>query len=114
MTEISRAPNSTMLRFLNVIERVGNMVPHPVVIFLILIGLVMVFSAVLSLLGTSAPLERIDPDTNQVVTSTTTVRSLLDADGLRFLYESLIPNFMAFTAVGLLIAVMLGAGVMEE
>jgi aminobenzoyl-glutamate transport protein len=42
------------------------------------------------------------------------VRSLLDLDGLRFLYESLIPNFMAFTAVGLLIAVMIGAGVMEE
>ena len=114
MAESSSTTNSTMQRFLNAVERAGNMVPHPVVIFLILIGLVMVFSAVLGHFGTSATLERIDPDTNKIVKSTTTVRSLLDRDGIRFLYESLILNFMAFTAVGLLIAVMIGAGVMEE
>jgi aminobenzoyl-glutamate transport protein len=103
-----------MQRFLDAIERTGNMVPHPVVIFLILIGLVMAFSVVLGWFGTSATLERIDPATNEIVKSTTTVRSLLDTDDVRFLYESLIPNFMAFTAVGLLIAVVMGAGVMEE
>ena len=42
------------------------------------------------------------------------MRSLLDADGLRFLYVSLIPNFMGFVAVGLLIGAMIGAGVMES
>lgn len=114
MTDQSAAPKSVMQRFLDAIERAGNLVPHPVVIFLILIGLVMVLSAVLSLLGTSATLERIDPDTNEIVKTETAVRSLLTLDGIRFLYESLISNFMAFTAVGLLIAVMIGAGVMEE
>jgi aminobenzoyl-glutamate transport protein len=114
MAETISAPKSTMQRFLDAVERAGNMVPHPVVIFLILIGLVMVASVVLSLFGASATLERIDPATNQIVKTETTVRSLLDADGIRFLYESLIPNFMAFTAVGLLIGVMIGAGVMEE
>jgi aminobenzoyl-glutamate transport protein len=108
------ARKTAMQRFLDAVERAGNMVPHPVVIFLILIGLVMIASVVLSYFGASATLERIDPETNKIVTSTTTVRSLLDLSGIRFLYESLISNFMAFTAVGLLIAVMLGAGVMEE
>jgi aminobenzoyl-glutamate transport protein len=114
MAETISAPKSTMQRFLDAVERAGNLVPHPVVIFLILIGLVMVASVVLSLYGASATLERIDPVTNQIVKTETTVRSLLNADGIRFLYESLIPNFMAFTAVGLLIAVVMGAGVMEE
>jgi aminobenzoyl-glutamate transport protein len=114
MAETSVTPKSTMQRFLDAIERAGNMVPHPVVIFLILIGLVMVFSVVLGWFGASATLEQVNPDTNEIVKSTTTVRSLLNTDGIRFLYESLIPNFMAFTAVGLLIAVVMGAGVMEE
>jgi aminobenzoyl-glutamate transport protein len=114
MTGQGAVPKTMSQRFLDGVERVGNMVPHPVVIFLILIGLVMVASAVLSQMGWSATLERIDPDTNEIVTTTTTVRSLINLDGIRFLYESLISNFMAFTAVGLLIAVMIGAGVMEE
>ncbi|MBL0921039.1 MAG: AbgT family transporter, partial [Phycisphaerales bacterium] len=45
---------------------------------------------------------------------TSTARSLLSVDGVRFMYTSLIPSFMGFTAVGLLIAAMIGAGVAEE
>ncbi|WP_287225384.1 AbgT family transporter, partial [Mesorhizobium sp.] len=45
---------------------------------------------------------------------TTEIRSLLSIEGIRFLYASLIPNFMSFTAVGLMIAAMVGAGVAEE
>ena len=32
------APPTTMQRILDIVERVGNKVPHPVVIFVILIG----------------------------------------------------------------------------
>jgi aminobenzoyl-glutamate transport protein len=39
---------------------------------------------------------------------------LLTIEGIRFIYISLIPNFMSFTAVGLMIAAMVGAGVAEE
>jgi aminobenzoyl-glutamate transport protein len=107
-------PKTAMQRFLDGVERVGNMVPHPVVIFLILIGIVLVLSAMLSLVGTAVTFERINPDTNQVETATTAIRSLLTADGIRFMYASLIPNFMSFTAVGLMIVAMIGAGVAEE
>ena len=41
------APKTAMQRFLDGVEKVGNMVPHPVVIFLILIAIVIVLSAVL-------------------------------------------------------------------
>ena len=44
------------------VETVGNKVPHPAVIFLILIGLVVVLSHVLYLLGTSVSYEVIVPD----------------------------------------------------
>ena len=66
-------------RFLTTIERVGNKVPHPAIIFFWLIGLVVLLSVILSFVGWSATYEAIDPVTHEVVTQTTTVRSLLSA-----------------------------------
>jgi aminobenzoyl-glutamate transport protein len=108
------APKTVMQRFLDGVERVGNMVPHPVVIFLILIGIVIALSAVLSLFGAAVRFERINPETHEIETATTAIRSLMTSDGIRFMYASLIPNFMSFTAVGLMIVAMIGAGVAEE
>ncbi|AKR56435.1 ABC transporter ATPase [Devosia sp. H5989] len=114
MSASNTAPKTVMQRFLDAVERVGNMVPHPVIIFLILIGIVMVLSVLLSLFGVSVTSEVINPDTNEIEQNTVAIRSLLDGDGIRFLYVSLIPNFMSFTAVGLMIGAMIGAGVAEE
>jgi aminobenzoyl-glutamate transport protein len=114
MTKAVAEQRTGMQRVLDTVERVGNKVPHPVVIFLILIGAVIVLSAVLSLFNTGVSFERINPDTNKIETARTEIRSLLSVEGIRFLYSSLIPNFMSFTAVGLMIGAMIGAGVAEE
>jgi aminobenzoyl-glutamate transport protein len=108
------APKSAMQKFLDVVERVGNKVPHPAVIFLILIAIVVVLSQLLHMLGTSITYQVLNPETHKLETATTAARSLLTADGIRFMYERLIPNFMSFTAVGLMIVAMVGAGVAEE
>jgi aminobenzoyl-glutamate transport protein len=108
------ASKTVMQRFLDTVEKVGNMVPHPVVIFLILIAIVIGLSAVLGAFGAAVTFERINPDTHKVETATTAIRSLLNVEGIRFIYSSLIPNFMSFTAVGLMIVAMIGAGVAEE
>ncbi|MBB3316742.1 aminobenzoyl-glutamate transport protein [Rhizobium sp. BK181] len=114
MATANTASKTTMQRFLDGVEKVGNMVPHPVIIFLILIGIVIVLSAVLGAFGASVSYERINPDTHEIEQASTSIRSLLNVEGIRFLYSSLIPNFMSFTAVGLMIAAMIGAGVAEE
>ena len=54
MTSADTAPKTVMQRLLDGIERVGNMVPHPVVIFLILIAIVIVLSSILSLVRRGA------------------------------------------------------------
>jgi p-aminobenzoyl-glutamate transporter AbgT len=46
--------------FLGTIERVGNAVPHPAIIFLILIAIVIVLSAIFGMLGTSVTYEGYD------------------------------------------------------
>jgi aminobenzoyl-glutamate transport protein len=114
MSEAAAAPKTSMQRLLDTVEKVGNMVPHPVVIFLILIGVVIVLSALLGVVGTAVTFEQINPDTHKVEKATTAIRSLLTIDGIRFMYSSLVPNFMSFTAVGLMIGAMIGAGVAEE
>jgi aminobenzoyl-glutamate transport protein len=114
MATATTAPKTVMQRLLDGVEKVGNMVPHPVIIFLILIGIVIVLSAVLSAFGAAVSYERINPETHEIETASTAIRSLLNVEGIRFLYSSLIPNFMSFTAVGLMIAAMIGAGVAEE
>jgi aminobenzoyl-glutamate transport protein len=100
-------------RFLDAVERVGNKVPHPVVIFVLLIGLVILLSHVLYLTGASATYQTINPETDATEEVTTSVRSLLTGDGIRFMYEGMVQNFMAFTAVGVIIIAMLGVGVAE-
>lgn len=114
MTEAKGASRSTMQRVLDVVERAGNKVPHPAIIFLLLIAGTIVLAHILQMFGASVTYEVLNPVTDSLETVTANARSLLSVDGVRFMYTSLIPNFMGFTAVGLLIAAMIGAGVAEE
>ena len=43
--------------------------------------------------------------------ATTAADSLLTADGIRHIYTRLVPNFLGFAAVGLLIVAMIGVRV---
>lgn len=103
-----------MERMLDGIERVGNKVPHPALIFVILIGMVVVLSHLFYMLGASVTYETIDPDTHQATTITTAAKSLLIGEGLRFMYENVVKNFMDFQATGVIIVAMLGVGVADS
>jgi aminobenzoyl-glutamate transport protein len=142
MSSSAAESKSFMQKVLDVVERVGNKVPHPAVIFLILIAIVIGLSHVLYVTGTTISYEAIVPKSDAVAANQTestlydygmsvdyeaidaksysieqrevAAKSLLTTDGIRFIYSSLIPNFMGFTAVGLMIVAMVGAGVAEE
>jgi aminobenzoyl-glutamate transport protein len=143
MSKTPEAPKTAMQRILDVVEKVGNMVPHPVLIFLALIGIVIVLSQLLYMTGAQVTQEVIvpiaserpagsefdpseydslakvdyyaqDEQSYKIEERTISARSLLSTEGIRFIYSSLIPSFMGFTAVGLMIVAMVGAGVAEE
>lgn len=99
---------------LDFIERFGNKVPHPAVIFLVLIGVVMVLSAIFGALGSSVTFEQANPIRGEVDHVTAQVRSLLDAQGLQFVFTSPVANFSNFQAVGIILLAMMGVGVAEE
>jgi aminobenzoyl-glutamate transport protein len=101
-------------RLLDAVERVGNKVPHPAVIFVILIGAVVLLSHLFYVLGASVTYQAINPDTDQVEEVTTAARSLLTAEGIAFMFAGVVDNFMSFNAVGVIIVAMLGVGVAES
>ena len=55
-----------MQRILDVVEKAGNMVPHPVLIFLSLIAIVIVLSHVLYVAGIGVTFDEIVPDAAEV------------------------------------------------
>ncbi|MGH7118143.1 MAG: AbgT family transporter [Acetobacteraceae bacterium] len=103
------APSFTQ-RVLDAVERFGNKVPHPVMIFVILIGFVIVLSHILWLFGAKVSYDVINPQTDKLEHATTAARSLLSIDGVRFMYTGCVPNLMGFTALGVIIVAMVGVG----
>ena len=93
---LKAAPSKTaMQKILDAVERIGNSVPHPVVIFLILIAVVMVLSHILYLFGASVSYQVINPETDKVETATAAAKSLLTAEGIRHIYTRNVRTFWA-------------------
>jgi aminobenzoyl-glutamate transport protein len=107
------APRGAMDRMLEVIERVGNRVPHPAVIFLVMIGVVILASVIMSAFGASVTLESAGAD-GETTTRIVAVQSLLSTEGVRFMLTSWVDNFMGFSATGMILVAMIGVGVAEQ
>ena len=108
------APKTAMQKILDAVERVGNRVPHPVMIFVYLIAVVIVLSAVLAAFGVHVTYQAYNPATGDIEPASTAARSLLTVDGIRFMFTGIVQNFMNFNAVGVIIVAMVGVGVAEE
>lgn len=100
--------------FLTAVERVGNKVPHPAIIFFMLIGIVILLSAIFGALGTTVTYDGYDAALGDIVEQTSSVRSLLAPDGIRFMLTSPVANFLGFTGVGVILVAMIGVGLAEE
>ena len=101
-------------RLLDLVEKLGNKVPHPAVLFLLLIAAVVVLSYLLQRIGTSATYQRVNLQTHEIESVTTSVNSLLSADGIRFIFTSVVPNFINFGPVGIILVAMIGVGLAER
>ncbi|OHO43946.1 aminobenzoyl-glutamate transporter [Aerococcus sp. HMSC035B07] len=95
--------------FLDWVERVGNRLPHPVIIFIILSVIIMVLSAIFAELGASA--DYFDAKANEQVTVEAV--SLLSGEGFRYIFNHATTNFTGFAPLGTVLVTMLGVGVAE-
>ena len=126
--------------WLGTVERIGNKVPHPVLMFLYLIIGIIVLSALMAWMGVSVteqiavpitdgaetefyadstepledfPAEPLDTDF-EIQETIIPIRSLLDTEGIRFIFTSFVSNFAGFGVVAVVFVAMMGAGVAEE
>ncbi|MFN3513839.1 MAG: AbgT family transporter [Phenylobacterium sp.] len=97
---------ATGIGFLNTIERVGNRLPDPIVIFVWMIAALFVASAATAALGVSA--------VNPVSGETLAAISLFSAENLRRLFVDMPRTLTGFAPLGYVLVVMLGAGVAER
>ncbi|WP_027108284.1 AbgT family transporter [Lacticigenium naphthae] len=95
--------------FLGTIERVGNKLPHPAVIFVLLSLSVIIISDLVARSGASV--QYFDAGANEDITVTAT--SLLNAEGLRHIFNTATSNFTGFAPLGTVLVAMLGVGVAE-
>jgi aminobenzoyl-glutamate transport protein len=114
MSPTSATPKTALQKLLDLVEAAGNKVPHPVVLFLLLMVVVVLLSQGLHLLGTSVTYQQINPKTHQPEEVTAIANSLLTADGVRFMFTSVVPNFINFGPVGIIMVAMIGVGLAEQ
>ena len=106
-TPTAPAPRRTLVdRFLDGVEKIGNKLPDPVMIFIAICALVLIASWLAAAAGVSV--------TNPATGKTVAAVNLLSADGLRRILSEAVKNFGAFPALGLVLVVMLGIGVAEK
>ncbi len=101
---------------LNLIERVGNKLPHPGMLFLIMSLIVMGISAIGSVFGWSVTYEGLVKveDVYQVQEVTASAKSLLSVEGIQYIFSSLVSNFTGFTPLGTVLVALVGIGVAEQ
>ena len=99
-------------RCLNGIETIGNNLPHPVILFAVLSGSIVLISAICSMLGISATGELIS--NGQLIETTVHVVSLLTPEGISYMLTNAVTNFTTYAPLGMVLAAMLGVGVAEQ
>ncbi len=101
-------------KFLDVVERVGNSLPHPAILFVIFSIFIIALSAIGEVFEWSVQYDQIDRATNTLVKDqVTTVKSLANGYGIRYIFEHAVSNFMSFAPLGTVLVALLGVGIAE-
>ncbi|MGP1444177.1 MAG: AbgT family transporter [Treponema sp.] len=106
---MSTKKNQEVSGFLKGVEKIGNKLPHPAMLFFILSIVVVIVSALAETFG--APVTYFDAKKGKDVTIK--ALSLLNVEGFRYMLNSATKNFTGFAPLGTVLVAMLGIGVAE-
>lgn len=102
-----------ILRALDTVERVGNGLPNPATIFIILTAAVIVISAICAACGVSVTYDFLDSKTGEINQMSVAVVSLLAPDSICHMVTTVVSNFTGFFALGTVFTIMIGVGVAD-
>lgn len=109
----NQSKKNWVLKALDVVERVGNGLPHPTTMFIIFTLILIAVSYVAAKMGVKVSYETYDNATKSLVTKETAVVNLLSPNSIRFMYTSVINNFTSFIALGTVFTIIMGVGVAD-
>ena len=101
-------------RFLDGVEWLGNLLPHPVSLFALLALLIVLISGLFGALGVAVVDPRPAGSPNVADDGMIRAVSLMNGDGLRRIFTGLVDNFTGFAPLGVVLVAMLGVGVAEK
>lgn len=106
MTDTTTPPKGFVTRALDFIERAGNKLPDPAVLFLVLMIAVWIMSAVMS----GIQFSEIDPRSGAPIA----INNLLTGSALASFLANMVTTFTGFAPLGIVLVAMLGVGVAEH
>ncbi|GGA33301.1 AbgT family transporter [Psychrobacillus lasiicapitis] len=105
-TKAEKNEENRFSKFLSFIEKVGNKLPHPFILFFYLTVLLVILSWILSLFKAAV----VHPNTQEMVA----VKSIISGEGIQFILSDTLKNFTGFAPLGLVLTIMLGIGLAEK
>ena len=114
MSKTKQNKKSIFQRFLDGVELVGNKLPHPAALFVILALFIMAISHIAHLAGVFVSYQSVNIATREVMDVTVSAVSLLTREGIAYIFTSAVSNFVGFAPLGTVLVAMLGVGVAEH
>jgi aminobenzoyl-glutamate transport protein len=106
MTETTVRPVTVVDRALSGIERLGNRLPNPVVLFLGLFGLLGVVSTALALAGATV--------TVPGAADSLAVKALFSGEGVAWFLQNMVKNFAEFPPIAAVLVMIMAVGLAEK
>ena len=110
---MENSKKSAFQRFLNTVERLGNILPHPVTLFAILCVIVLIVSQVAEWIDLTVLDPRPEGAKGRNSDGTISAIGLLNAEGIRQIFTGLVRNYTDFAPLGTVLVTMLAVGVAE-
>ncbi|GAA5523903.1 p-aminobenzoyl-glutamate transport protein [Microbulbifer aestuariivivens] len=110
----SPAQKKGFTRFLETVEWLGNLLPHPITLFAIFAVSVILISGVASYFGLSVADPRPLGAAGRAPDGVIEVFNLFSGEGLRYIVTSLVSNFTGFAPLGTVLVALLGVGIAEH
>ncbi|MDU5488630.1 MAG: p-aminobenzoyl-glutamate transporter, partial [Serratia liquefaciens] len=106
MSEATTSVNKSPGRIFYWVERIGNKIPNPFLLFVYLIVVLMLSTALFSWLDVAVK----NPATGELIK----VNNLMSVAGMQWIFPNIIHNFSSFAPLGAILALVIGAGLAEK
>ena len=106
MASNTREKPTMINRFLNIVEKIGNRLPDPSILFFLMCLGLAIITWIVSLFHVTVK----HPGTGNTIA----IKNILSKDGISMILNDAIKNFSEFPALGLVLSVMLGVGIAER